>query len=188
MAPVSAPTTTKSLTAVEASDIAALAAGCAIFGTGGGGAVYTSNISTERSLTEHGPVPLKTVDDLDADDTVILMSGIGAPTVGIEMLSSADQMGVMVREAERMLGRPITALMAAEIGGSNGIGPVGWAARLGLPVLDADGMGRAFPKATMVAMNVAGVPCDISVMADVVGNVVTHNTVDIAWLERHARA
>lgn len=150
--------------------------------------MYTSNISTERSLTEHGPVPLKTVDDLDADDTVILMSGIGAPTVGIEMLSSADQMGVMVREAERMLGRPITALMAAEIGGSNGIGPVGWAARLGLPVLDADGMGRAFPKATMVAMNVAGVPCDISVMADVVGNVVTHNTVDIAWLERHARA
>lgn len=189
MASVSAPgVTTDALAAVGASDVAALAAGAAIFGTGGGGAVYTAQLAAERSILDHGPVRLLRVDDLGDDDTVICMSGIGAPTVGIEMLSSSAQMSALVHGAERMLGRPITALMAAEIGGSNGIGPVGWAARLGLPVLDADGMGRAFPKATMVAMNVAGVPCEISVMADVVGNVVTHSTVDIEWLERHARA
>lgn len=184
-APVATPT---SLASVEASDVPALAAGAAIFGTGGGGAVYIAQLAAERALLEHGSVRLITVDDLGPEDTVILMSGIGAPTVGIEMLSSANQMGVMVEAAERALGRPITALMPVEIGGSNGVGPVGWAARLGLPLLDADGMGRAFPKATMVAMNVAGVPCEVSVMADVVGNVVTHRTIDIAWLERHARA
>ncbi|WP_072314914.1 DUF917 domain-containing protein [Agrococcus sp. Marseille-P2731] len=181
-------TTAESLAAVDASDIPALAAGAAIFGTGGGGAVYTSQMAVQHALVEHGPVRLLRVDELGPDDTVIVTSGLGAPTVGIEMLSSADQMGSMVREAERLLGRPITALMAVEIGGSNGVSPVGWAARLGLPVLDADGMGRAFPKATMVAMNVAGLPCEISVMGDAVGNVITHNTIDIAWLERHARA
>lgn len=173
---------------VDASDVPALAAGAAIFGTGGGGAVYTAQLAAERAITEHGSVPLISVADLGPQDTVISMSGIGAPTVGIEMLSSADQMSVMVDAAQQALGRPITALMPVEIGGSNGVGPVGWAARLGLPLLDGDGMGRAFPKATMVAMNVAGVPCEVSVMADVVGNVVTHQTIDIAWLERHARA
>ena len=59
---------------------------------------------------------------------------------------------------------------------------------MGLDVLDADGMGRAFPEATMVAMNVAGVPRDTTVLSDVVGNVIVMRTVDATWLERHVRA
>lgn len=180
--------TRERLASVTADDVAALAAGAAIFGTGGGGAVYTAQLAAEQALRDAGPVSLITVDDLTDDDAVIIMSGIGAPTVGIEMLSSANQIEVLLREAQAAAGRPITTLMAAEIGGSNGVGPVGWAARLGLKLLDADGMGRAFPEATMIAMNVAGVPCDFAVLSDVVGNVVTMKTVDLAWLERHARA
>lgn len=185
--PTDAPTRER-LTSVAAADIAPLAAGCAVFGTGGGGAVYTSQLATEQALAAAGPVRLVRVDDLGPDDAVIMMSGIGAPTVGIEMLSSTSQIDALLAGAEAAAGRPITTLMAAEIGGSNGVSPVGWAARLGLQLLDADGMGRAFPEATMIAMNVAGVPCEFAVMADVVGNVVTMRTVDLAWLERHARA
>jgi len=173
---------------VTAEDVPALAAGAAIFGTGGGGAVYTAQITVERALREHGPVELLSVDQLTADDAVIMMSGMGAPTVGIEMLSSAQQVEVLLREAEQVAGRRITALMAAEIGGSNGVSPVGWAARLGVKVLDADGMGRAFPEATMISTNVAGIACDFAIMSDVVGNVAVLKTVDLAWLERHARA
>lgn len=173
---------------VTADDIAALAAGAAIFGTGGGGAVYTSQLTTERAIREHGPVRLLSVDDLGPDDAVIMMSGIGAPTVGIEMLSSVRQIETLLDEAERVAGRKITAIMPAEIGGSNGVSPAGWAARLGVALLDADGMGRAFPEATMISTNVAGVPCDFAVLSDVVGNVVTLRTVDLSWLERHARA
>ena len=176
------------LTAVTVSDVPALAAGTAIFGTGGGGSVYTAQMVAEQAIADHGPVPLVTVDDLGPEDLVVLMSGIGAPTVGIEMLTSSSQVATLVREAERYAGRPITTLMAAEIGGSNGVGPVGWAAKLGLKLLDADGMGRAFPDAAMVAMNVAGVPCEFSVLSDVVGNVSVLRTVDMHWLERHARA
>jgi len=184
----SLPTVAPTRSVVTAEDIPALAAGAAIFGTGGGGAVYTSQMIAERSLREHGPAELVAVDDLTADDAVIMMSGIGAPTVGIEMLSSSAQPEILLREAEKVAGRRITALMPAEIGGSNGVSPVGWAARLGLKVLDADGMGRAFPEATMISTNVAGIPCDFAVMSDVVGNVSVLKTVDLAWLERHARA
>ena len=52
------PAPTTALDAVHASDVPALAAGCAIFGTGGGGAVYTTQVAAERSLAEHGPVRL----------------------------------------------------------------------------------------------------------------------------------
>lgn len=177
-----------SLEVVEAADVPALAAGAAVYGTGGGGAVHTAQLAAARSLTDAGPVTLVRVEDLTPDDAVIMMSGIGAPTVGIEMLSSVRQVESILAEAEAVAGRPITALMPAEIGGSNGVSPIGWAARLGLKVLDADGMGRAFPEATMIAPNVAGLPCDFSVMGDVIGNVIVLKTVDLRWLERHARA
>src|SRR5699024_5536352 len=52
----------------------------------------------------------------------------------------------------------------------------------------ADGMGRAFPDAAMVAMNVAGLPCEWAVQSDVVGNLSVMKTIDLHWLERHARA
>lgn len=173
---------------ITADDIAALGAGTAIFGTGGGGAVYSAQLMAENALREHGPVPLVTVDDLGPDDLVVLLSGIGAPTVGIEMLSARNQVENLLAEVRLLTGRPVTTVMAAEIGGSNGVQPVGWAARLGLQVLDADGMGRAFPDAAMVAMNVAGVPCEWAVLSDVVGNISVMKTIDLHWLERHARA
>ena len=47
--------------------------------------------------------------------------------------------------------------MASEIGGANGVLPIAWAAQLGLPLVDADGMGRAFPEVPKVSMNVAGI-------------------------------
>lgn len=175
-------------TTIERDDVAPLAAGAAIFGTGGGGAVHTVQLAVEIALDERGPVPLLQVADLGPDDAVLIMSAIGAPSVGIEMLGAASQPERIVAEVERDTGRRVTALMAAEIGGSNGVAPVGWAARLGLAVLDADGMGRAFPEATMISMNVAGLPCEFVVQSDAVGNIALLRPIDMGWLERHARA
>jgi len=169
-------------------DVAALAAGAAVFGTGGGGSVHAVQLSVEVAIEANGPVRVVGVDELGPDDAVIIMSAMGAPAVGIEMLGASSQAHTLLREVERLIGRPITTVMAAEIGGSNGVAPVGWAATLGLAVLDADGMGRAFPEATMISMNVAGLPSEFAVMSDVVGNVTVLRTIDIAWLERHARA
>jgi DUF917 family protein len=78
--------------------------------------------------------------------------------------------------------------MSSEIGGANGVAPVAWAARLGVPLVDADGMGRAFPEVQMVAMYVAGLPVNFIVLSDVVGNVSTLRPVDGLWSERLARA
>lgn len=173
---------------ISVNDVDALAAGAAVFGTGGGGSVAGAAFSTKTALEKHGPVRLRSASDLSEDEAVILMAGVGAPTVGIEMISSDQQPALLLREVERELERKVTTIMPVEIGGSNGVSPVRWAAQLGLDILDADGMGRAFPEATMVAMNVANVHREFTVATDVIGNVMTLRPVNAKWLERHIRA
>jgi DUF917 family protein len=104
------------------------------------------------------------------------------------MIYGEDEPRRVVEEVERIFGRPPTAIMSSEIGGSNGVAPVAWAAQLGLPLLDADGMGRAFPEVQMISMYVAGLPADLVIMSDIVGNVVTIRPIDGLWSERLARA
>lgn len=48
--------------------------------------------------------------------------------------------------------------MSAEIGGMNSIEPLILGAQLGLPVVDCDGMGRAFPELDMYIPHIYGLP------------------------------
>ncbi|MFG1700579.1 DUF917 domain-containing protein [Nonomuraea sp. NPDC049309] len=173
---------------IDANDIQALARGCAVLGTGGGGDVRTGSLAAVRAVREYGPVPLVRLDDLPGDALVVPLSGIGAPTVSHEMIHGEDEPKRIAEEVERIFGRPPSAIMSSEIGGANGVAPVAWAAQLGLPLLDVDGMGRAFPEVQMVSMYVAGIPADLVIMSDVAGNVVTIRPLDGLWSERIARA
>ncbi|MEV1243835.1 DUF917 domain-containing protein [Nonomuraea sp. NPDC049750] len=173
---------------IDISDIPALARGCAVLGTGGGGDVRTGSLAAIRAIQTYGPVPLIELADLPADALVVPLSGIGAPTVSHEMIHGEDEPKRIAEEIERIFGRPPAAVMSSEIGGANGVAPVAWAAQLGLPLLDADGMGRAFPEVQMVSMYVAGLPADLVIMSDIVGNIVTIRPIDGLWSERLARA
>ncbi|MFI6296447.1 DUF917 domain-containing protein [Nonomuraea sp. NPDC050790] len=173
---------------IKEDDIPALARGCAVLGTGGGGDVRTGSLAARRAIQAHGGVPLVTLDDLPEDALIVPLSGIGAPTVSHEMIHGEDEPKRIAEEVERIFGRAPFAVMSSEIGGGNGVAPVAWAAQLGLPLLDADGMGRAFPEVQMVSMYVAGLPADLVIMSDVAGNIVTIRPVDGLWSERLARA
>lgn len=173
---------------INESDVKALARGCAILGTGGGGDVRTGALAATLAIRKYGPVPLIRLEELDDDALIVPLSGIGAPTVSHEMPHGEDEPRRIVEEIERIFGRRPRAIMSSEIGGANGVAPVAWAAQLGLPLLDADGMGRAFPEVQMVSMYVAGLPANLVVMSDVVGNVITLKPVDGLWSERLARA
>lgn len=148
----------------------------------------TGALAARRAIEEYGAVPLVRPWDLAADALIVPLSGIGAPTVSHEMIHGEEEPRRIAEEIERIFGRPPDVVMSSEIGGANGVAPVAWAAQLGLPLLDADGMGRAFPEVQMVSMYVAGLPADLVIMADVAGNVVTIRPVDGLWSERLARA
>lgn len=173
---------------LDVDDISALALGCAVYGTGGGGNVETGLWAARHAIEQHGPVRLVPLARLSDQDVVMPMHAIGAPTVSQEMLPSGREPLIIREQVEQTLGRPISALMPEEIGGANGVRALGWAATLGLPLLDADGMGRAFPEIDMVTMQLAGLQCNLLVIADVLGNVTTVRPVDGRWAERLARA
>ncbi|XP_022083172.1 uncharacterized protein LOC110975213 [Acanthaster planci] len=86
-------------------------------------------------------------------------------------------------------GSKVVALMSAEIGGTNGIEPLVVGAMLNLPVVDCDGMGRAFPELQMIAHSIYGHPLCPSVLVDDKGRrAVTFKAESNKHLEDHFRA
>lgn len=168
-------------------ELEAYARGCAVLGTGGGGDTRIPVLAARAATIEHGPVEVVDLDELPDDALVLPVAGWGAPTVGIEKFDSGEEGRALREAAERWFGRPVSALMPGEIGGGNGVQPVAWAAEMGLPLADADAMGRAFPEGDMASMYVAGVPAAPAFFADERGTVVTATPPDALWLERIAR-
>jgi DUF917 family protein len=112
---------------------------------------------------------------------------MGAPTVMIEKLFSLEDQDRAVRALEKYLSRTATAIISAEIGGCNSMMPVAYAAMRGLPIIDADGMGRAFPQLQMTSFNVNGVAAAPMTLADEHGNVVLFEATDGKKAEELAR-
>src|SRR5215471_20624598 len=129
-----------------------MARGCSVLGAGGGGDTYTSLLAARHAIERFGPVGLVDLDDLPDDALIMPCGGIGAPTVSIEKLENGDEGERLRQELEYLTGRRVAALMVGEIGGGNGVLPIAWAAGMGLPLVDADGMGRAFPEIPQVTM------------------------------------
>jgi DUF917 family protein len=173
---------------LDSDSLRALARGCAVLGAGGGGDPYLGLLQALQAVEDFGPVPLVDLDELADHELIMPCGGIGAPTVTIEKIENGNEGGRLREHLELLTGHRVAALMAAEIGGSNGLLPISWAARLGLPVADADGMGRAFPEVPQVTMHLAGISPSPAVMTDERGNLVIFQTISGHWMERLERA
>ena len=110
------------------------------------------------------------------------------PRSFLEKFENGDEGVRLLEYLEFITGRRVAALMAIEIGGGNGLLPITWAARIGLPVVDADGIGRAFPEVPQVTMHLAGIPASPAVMTDERGNLAVFRTISGHWMERLERA
>ncbi|MFZ2003745.1 MAG: DUF917 family protein, partial [Stellaceae bacterium] len=124
-------------------DIESLAVGAWILGTGGGGSPYLGLLNMRRLYGEGHRVKLMSPFDLADDDWVAVVSNMGAPLVGQERLADSRNIARAVEMQETHHGWKFRAVMSLEIGGNNSIQPLMAAAHLGLPVVDADTMGRA---------------------------------------------
>ena len=138
-------------------DIDDIATGAAVLGCGGGGDPYVGALMTQQSLRAGQPVSLVAPADVPDDALVVVIAGIGAPPVLIEKIANGSESELALRHLEHHLGRRADYLMSAEVGGLNSLYPLQVAAKVGLPVVDADGMGRAFPKLEMTSFHIFGV-------------------------------
>jgi hypothetical protein len=159
--------------------VEAIALGAGVLGTGGGGNTYLGRVRLARELRLRGKTcRVIDVDELPDDAVVCGVSGMGAPTVGIEKLPNGDEMINAVNALRDHLGRPIDALVIGEIGGSNAIQPLIGGLQLDLPVIDGDGMGRAFPELQMDTFSIGGIPASPFLLSDVHGNTVIFDHID----------
>lgn len=172
---------------ITAAQIPDLARGAAVLGTGGGGDPYIGALLATQALRAHGDVTVVTLDEVPADAVVLTVAMMGAPTVMVEKLPSLDEVTAPVHALGTYLGRPVTHIACAEVGGVNSTIPIAAAAALGLPLLDADGMGRAFPELQMVLPTLYGITASPLAFGDEKGNIGVLQTLDNSWTERIAR-
>jgi uncharacterized protein len=174
---------------VTAADVPHLATGAWVLGTGGGGDPRLAQLNLERDLADGGTIALVDAADLDDDARVAVVSTMGAPLVGQERLVDPDHLVRAVRAMETATGLPFDAVMAVEIGGGNALAPFLVAARTGLPVVDADAMGRAFPEQQMTSFSIGGLsPAPLAVVDARANEVVVAEAASWRWMERISRA
>ncbi|WP_298799447.1 DUF917 domain-containing protein [uncultured Pseudonocardia sp.] len=142
---------------LELADLADLAQGAALLGTGGGGDPYIGVLLVSAELERGRTITILDPDEVDDDALVVASAFMGAPTVVIEKIPSGEEPVLALRRLEQHLGRTADAIIPMECGGLNSMIPLLVAARTGLPMVDGDGMGRAFPELQMETFGVYGV-------------------------------
>ena len=169
-------------------DIESLAVGAWVLGTGGGGNPYLSLLNMRVLYREGKRVQLIDAEELADDAYVAVVAGMGAPLVGIERLTDHrvfTRAAVLMEEHTR---RRFDAVMGMEIGGGNGVRPLMVAANLGIPVVDSDTMGRAYPEAQMTSVAVGDLKPFPMTVVDVRGLEAVVETVPTwKWAERVGR-
>src|SRR5829696_7997169 len=174
---------------VTAEILDALEIGAGILGTGGGGNPYLGKIEALQQLKAGKIIQVVSLDEIGDDAFVTTVGGMGSPTVGIERVGRGDECVRAMRALERHMGRRFTHVIPGEIGGSNSMRPMIVAAQTGLPVIDGDGMGRAFPELQMDTFSISGIPAAPGAIADPRGHVaIFDGFADATVLERYARS
>lgn len=176
------------MSAINLDNLADFIRGTAILGTGGGGDPYIGRLMLQQELEKCGEIKLIDPDDVGDDIFTVTVACMGAPTVFGEKLPNATTAIEGIRRMEKEVGRTVNAITPLEAGGVNATLPLTVAARMGLPVIDGDGMGRAFPEFQMTTFNICGVDCSPFVMSDDFGNTVLLETDSALRTETYGRA
>jgi DUF917 family protein len=168
-------------------DLEDLSRGAALLGSGGGGDPYIGRVMVREVLRSGAQVTLWDLEEVPEEAFVVPTAMMGAPTVMIEKLPAGSEGLLALRALEEHLGRRATATMPIECGGINSTMPLLVGARAGIPVVDADGMGRAFPELQMETFHVYGVQGTPMAIANEHGDVAvlrTHSNQQMEWFAR----
>ncbi|KAI6772160.1 hypothetical protein HG530_003118 [Fusarium avenaceum] len=127
-------------------DVAWIATGCYILGTGGGGSPYGLMIRLRTQLRNGAVIRVVNPEDLPDDAQVGCGGGAGSPTVAIEKLAG-DELLEAQQHLYKMCNTTATHMISVEVGGANGLSGLllGSSDQMDIPTVDGDWMGRAYP-------------------------------------------
>lgn len=144
---------------ISSTDLMFIAQGCKILGCGGGGDPYQEYLKARATIRHHpGTVKIVSVDYLPDESLVGWTGCMGSPEVSMERLENNECLQAHDELMRVTRSPPVSGFLALEIGGGNGVLNLGVSAHYGVPCLDADYMGRAYPTFWQVTPNVYGSP------------------------------
>ncbi|KAI9014045.1 DUF917-domain-containing protein [Hyaloraphidium curvatum] len=158
-------------------DVVFLEEGCGFLGCGGGGSPYKAAVRARNLLKGGKQIRVVDAGAVGADEYVYNVGFMGSPVASAEKVSNGLETVAVLDAISKDSKREGRKIMVTEIGGGNGIVPLLCAAESDGFVVDADGMGRAFPQLDMWSPFVYGIPCVPTSLADENGNVVTMSSV-----------
>jgi len=141
---------------IDRQAISEITLGASILATGGGGDPEIGLLWAYKVLDEGKEMVM--IDPMDVPDDVLAAcpATLGAALVLTEKPPSGEVIKVAIDRLERYMGKKLEATIPVECGGVNS--PIAYAAagELGLPVIDVDGMNRAFPELQMTSFAALG--------------------------------
>jgi len=168
----------KDVRVIDKKAISEITLGASILATGGGGDPEIGLLWTYKVLDEGKEILMVDAASVPDDIQTASAACLGAAIVLTEKPPSHTVLNLAIRKLETYLGRPIRATIPIECGGVNS--PVAYAAagEFGVPVIDVDGMNRAFPELQMTSWVTHGVHASPTVSVDDRHNVTVIDTGD----------
>ena len=150
--------------------------GASILATGGGGDPDIGLLWAKKVLEKGKDIVM--VDPKDIPDDILLTAPgcLGAPVVLTEKPPSEDVLTNAIDNLQHYMKRTVGAMIPLECGGVNSILAYAAAGEYGVPVVDADGMNRAFPQLQMTSWFTHGCHSTPAVSADNGGTVTVLDT------------
>ncbi len=165
---------------LSANNVAAFLKGLSVMGTGGGGSTAFGQAIIENDLARGRRYTLVNLDEVE-DDALVVSGGIMgsvkvldrfSPEEIVEQWENNFELLAAFRAMEALLGRKIDYVVPFELGGLNTPVILSLAARVGIPVIDGDGLGRAAPETQMTSLAGHGVSIVPMPLVDWEGNLV----------------
>lgn len=163
---------------VKREDIEPLLEGMAILGTGGGGTPEWGRQILENEFAKGRKLELVDPEDIE-DGALVVSGGIMGSVKALDYMSFEDilagwednfELEKALRLSERVLGRKVDYMVPFEVGGLNTPVIQSVCARVGIPCINGDGMGRAAPETNMSSFIGHGVSLTPMPLVDREGN------------------
>jgi len=161
--------------------------GSSILATGGGGDPEIGLLWAYNVVDQGHPIVMVDPDAVPDDALVTIAGCLGAALVLTEKPPNGQELGWCYQALGKYMGRPVEAVIPPEAGGVNTPVPMAVAGAVGVPCIDGDGMGRAFPELQMTSFYINGVSPAPTASADEKGHVCIADAPDALMAERIAR-
>lgn len=178
-------------------DIEPLIEGLAIMGTGGGGSPYWGRVILEHEFSVGRTLTMIDLEDISDQATVVsggimgsvkVLEAMGVEEVMRHWWEERFELLEVTRVMETILGRNIDHVVPFEVGALNTPVMLSLGARLGIPVIDGDALGRSAPETQMTSFIGHGISLTPMPLIDYQGNlVIVHEAVDPTYADELGR-